>query len=54
MALYLGLFRVGMAEASGRFVADEINIVSSGQRLKFGESRESSQLLSYGESHVQG
>jgi len=48
---HLGLVRVGMAEASGQFVAVDLDIMLSGQRLKFGESRWSSQWMRYGKRH---
>ena len=51
MAGDLGLFRVGMAEVAGQFVAVDRDIILSGQRLKFGKSWRSSQWLRYGKRH---
>ena len=51
MAGHLGLFRVGMAEISCQSVAADLHLMLSGQRLKFGERRWSSQWLRYGKGH---
>ena len=51
ITFYLGTLLVGMTEASGQFVAVDPDLMLSGQRLKFGESWESSQWMSYGEGH---
>jgi len=39
IAFYPGLLRVGMTAVSGQFVAVDLDIMLSGQLLKFGESR---------------
>jgi hypothetical protein len=51
IAFYPGLLRVGMTAVSGQFVAVDLDIMLSGQLLKFGESRGSSQWMRYSERH---
>ena len=41
MACHLGLVKIGMAEFAGQFVAVDLDIVLSGQSLKFGKRRQS-------------